>query len=422
MATYTGTGGADSCSGTAGDDTIIGLAGNDTLSGQAGNDLIDGGDGNDAMDGGTGADTLYGGAGNDLYYVDNAGDVASEESTGAGIDDGGGVDRVLSTVSYTLGNFIENLNLLGTDNLDGTGNGINNSLNGNAGANHLWGMGGADLLNGNAGNDSLYGGDGDDSLNGGADNDRLSGDAGADSLNGGDGNDVLYGGAGYDTLDGGTGADTMYGGGGNDTYYVDNAGDVVSEESTGAGIDDGGGDRVMSTISYTLGNFIENLNLLGSADINGTGNYGIGNGLNGNSGNNVLSGLGGNDTLNGADGNDTLIGGQGNDVLNGGNGADIFVFAAANFANGLDTVQDFVHGTDLLRFSAFDYGFTAGHSLSPSEFTAGSSAVGSSAQFIWDASTHTLYWDDDGTGGDAAVAIAVFNAGATVTAADLHFV
>ena len=42
-------------------------------------------------------------------------------------------------------------------------------------------------------------------------------------------NDTLNGGAGNDTLNGGAGADTMTGGTGNDTYYVDNAGDVVTE-------------------------------------------------------------------------------------------------------------------------------------------------------------------------------------------------
>ena len=399
---------------------VDGQGGNDTLTGAAGGDHLWGGAGNDVLDGGTGADTLYGGAGNDVFYVDNTGDVASEESTGAGINDGGS-DRVMTSVSYTLGAFIENMNLMGTGDLDGTGNSINNSLNGNSGANHLWGMAGDDLLLGNAGNDSLYGGDGNDSLNGGADADLLHGDAGVDSLNGGDGHDVAYGDAGNDTLDGGAGADTMYGGAGNDIYYVDNIGDVVSEESAGAGINDGGGDRVMSTVDFTLGTFLENLNLLGGANLNGTGNS-LNNGLNGNSGNNTFMGLGGNDTLNGSGGDDTLAGGQGNDVLNGGTGADTFVFAAAGAANGLDTVQDFVHGTDHLLFTGTDYGFAAGHLLAASEFTAGSSAAGASAQFVWDAAAHTLYWDHDGQGGDAAIAIATFDAGATVTAGDLIFV
>ncbi|MBW8882557.1 MAG: calcium-binding protein [Asticcacaulis sp.] len=133
----------------------------------------------------------------------------------------------------------------------------------------------------------------------------------------------------------------------------------------------------------------------------------------GNSGANILSGLGG---------NDTLIGNAGNDTLWGGTGADSFMFSAAGAANGVDNVQDFVHGTDLLVFASADYGFSAGHGLTASEFTVGSSASGASAQFVWDAAGHTLYWDHDGAGGDAAVAIATFDASATLDASDFHFV
>ena len=64
---------------------------------------------------------------------------------------------------------------------------------------------------------------------GGAGNDTLIGGVGNDTLTGGAGNDTLNGGAGNDTLNGGAGADTMTGGAGNDTYFVDNAGDVVTE-------------------------------------------------------------------------------------------------------------------------------------------------------------------------------------------------
>ena len=60
--------------------------------------------------------------------------------------------------------------------------------------------------------------------------DTLTGTAADDSIRGQGGNDSLAGGLGNDTLDGGAGADTMTGGDGDDVYWVDNAGDVRSEE------------------------------------------------------------------------------------------------------------------------------------------------------------------------------------------------
>ncbi len=270
-------------------------------------------------------------------------------------------------------------------------------------------------FNGGAGNDTFEGSLAADSLNGAGGNDTLHGGGGDDTLSGGDGTDLLYGGDGNDRLDGGTGADTMIGGAGNDTYYVDDALDVVQED------DNGGTDLIVSKLSWTLGLTVENLTLSSAAgDISGTGNTAA-NVLTGNAGANHLWGLDGNDTLSGGAGNDTLYGGAGNDSLTGGDGADMFVFGAAA-VNGTDKVADFVHGTDALVFLSGDYGFAAGHVLSAAEFTVGAKAVGGGAQFVWNASSHTLYWDHDGAGGDAAVALATFGTAATVTASDLHFV
>ena len=68
----------------------------------------------------------------------------------------------------------------GVDNIDGTGNALNNFLIGNDANNVLSGLAGDDLLNGEAGDDLLLGGDG---------NDVLIAHDGADTLVGGAGSD-----------------------------------------------------------------------------------------------------------------------------------------------------------------------------------------------------------------------------------------
>ena len=60
----------------------------------------------------------------------------------------------------------------------------------------------------------------------------------------------------------------------------------------------------------------------------------------------LLTGGDGDEVLQGFDTDDTITGG-GNDILSGGAGADICVFDADD---GVDTIEDFEDGTDLLRF------------------------------------------------------------------------
>ncbi len=259
-------------------------AGNDTIVAMAGNDLLDGGAGND---------TLWGGAGSDTYIVDSASDKISEQTVN-GVDDGGN-DSVFASIGWTLGAFFENLTLTTNSSVDAIGNDLNNQITGGNGSNHLTGFGGNDLLIGNGGTDAL---------------------------------------------DGGAGNDTMFGGSGNDTYYVDSTGDKVSEQTV-AGQDDGGDDTVISSISYTLGDFFERLILTGTANLNGTANPNESCRLTGNDGNNVLTGGFGWDTLVGGGGNDTLIGGEGRDTMYGGAGNDTYYVddegdSESETANGID--------------------------------------------------------------------------------------
>lgn len=290
---------------------VYGMGGDDTIIGTSSADRIDGGDGADYLDGRAGSDTMTGGAGDDTYVVDSANDVVNE-------DGGGGVDTVLSAITYTLGSLIENLTLTGSANIHGTGNLSDNILTGNSGSNHLNAAGGNDTLRGEAGDDILQGMDGDDTLFGGT------------------GADILDGGNGADYLDGGTGADTMYGGAGSDTYVVDDIGDRAADVGPTGDID-----TVLSSITYTLDSSLERLTLTGSAHINGTGHQ-FANLIIGNSGNNLLDGAGGNDTLRGEAGNDTLLGGDGDDVLDGGTGADQLSGGAGNDTFHVDRQDDLV--------------------------------------------------------------------------------
>ncbi|MBK8115749.1 MAG: hypothetical protein IPK44_15245 [Candidatus Accumulibacter sp.] len=123
-------------------------------------------------------------------------------------------------------------------------------------------------------------------------------------LDGGDGDDVIYGSEGADWLDGGKGADQMIGYGGDDTYLVDNAGDTVSEAQNG------GADTVKASVDWTLGDNFENLVLLGTAALKGTGNA-LDNQIAGNGGANTLAGGGGGDSLDGGAGADAMAGGVG---------------------------------------------------------------------------------------------------------------
>jgi serralysin len=117
----------------------------------AGNGLantITGNGGANILDGKAGADTMIGLAGNDTYLVDVAGDITTEAA-------GGGIDTVKSSVTRVLGVNLENLTLTGTTAINGTGNGLANTMSGNSAANRLTGLAGKDILTGNNGNDTF---------------------------------------------------------------------------------------------------------------------------------------------------------------------------------------------------------------------------------------------------------------------------
>lgn len=325
--------------GTSGNNTITPTTINLALQTTALNDTIFALAGNDIIDGGGGADRMEGGIGNDTYTVDTYSDDGFDGNDDLVIEAAGaGTDLVNALVSYRLPTEVENLTLIGTANINGTGNTLNNIIIGNSGNNTLSGDLGNDTLTGNAGADVLDGGDGND------------------ILSGGDDADTLRGGTGADRLDGGTGADVMEGGADDDTYFVDAFSDDGNSSNDDIVIELGGGgnDIVNASVSYILAAEVETLTLTGTAAINGSGNA-LSNTINGNAANNVLSGDLGNDTLNGNAGSDTLFGGGGNDSLLGGNDDD-FLFGEAGSDNlqggaGAD-LMDGGAGTDTLAGQA----------------------------------------------------------------------
>jgi Tol biopolymer transport system component len=91
-------------------------------------------------------------------------------------------DTLQSAVTTTLTANVENLQLTGSNPINGTGNAGNNRITGNIANNILSGGSGNDSLNGEEGNDSLNGGLGNDTLAGNAGNDTLTGAAGIDRI------------------------------------------------------------------------------------------------------------------------------------------------------------------------------------------------------------------------------------------------
>lgn len=411
------------------------------ITGNGAANSLSGAAGDDTLDGGAGADTLSGGAGNDVYRLDDPLDVVLED----GASDPGGIDTIRSVVAHTLGERFENLELLGSASINGTGNALANAITGNAAANSLSGGGGGDTLTGAEGNDTLDGGSGEDRLAGGTGNDlylvdsagdlaleegtidpggidtvqasasytlgerlenlTLAGTASisgtgnvlANRIIGNEADNTLEGGAGNDTLEGRGGADSLRGGAGSDTYIVNGAGDRVDESTVpGSGIDAGGKDVVRSTVSFTLGDFIERLVLTGSA-AKGTGNA-LANTITGNRGTNTLAGLGGADTLDG---------GAGRDTLSGGAGRDSFVFSSPlNPDTNVDLIRDWGAGgtSDLIRLDndVFTELRTPG-ALTTAAFTTGKVASTAEQRIVYDRSTGELYYDPDGSGPAAQV-------------------
>ena len=343
------------------------------------NNKIIGNSANNILDGVTGADTMIGGAGNDTYYVDNAGDTVIEFN-------GEGTDTVQSSISYTLGNHVENLVLLdfakpekglvdgkavlvygypkrneldymqgdAVENYAGTcaltsianlltqaGRPTTESQVVNLAINNNWAINDRSLPAHQLGGSNIN--DQRNILNNyGFRNDIVMGYNETGLAN------LLRSGRGV-ILAVNAGAlwgERAYIGNGAVNHAVTLTGAVYGEVDgvlAGFYLTDSGRGKVSDMTRFVdIATFRKMANVPNAyalytiepvkywqENINGTGNV-LDNQLVGNRGNNTLSGMAGNDVINGEAGDDALYGGDGNDTLHGGQGNDILYGGAGN--------------------------------------------------------------------------------------------
>ena len=414
------------------------------------------------LNGKTGADKMVGGDGSDIYYVDHAGDVVTETNAAAST---GGTDSVYSSLgSYTLGVNVENGRIMATGSANLIGNGLNNVLYAGAGNNVLHGGAGSDTVDYSYATSAVR-------VNLGVTIAQATAGSGSDTLISIEGltgsryNDLLIGNTVANVLNGHAGADRMFGGNGSDIYYVDHAGDVVTE--TNATASTGGTDSVYSSLgSYTLGVNVENGRIMATGSANLIGN-GLNNVLYAGAGNNVLHGGAGSDTvdysyatsavrvnlgvtiaqatagsgsdtliaierltgskyndvLSGSTGNNKINGGAGNDILSGAAGLDIFRFSNALSATAnVDTIKDFASVYDSIELeNAVFTKLSVVGALAAANFKANTTgrATDSNDYVVYETDTGRLFYDADGSGAGVSVMIATLTGAPTLTHADI---
>ncbi|CAA6606450.1 hypothetical protein MTBLM1_90119 [Rhodospirillaceae bacterium LM-1] len=258
------------------------------------------------------------------------------------------------------------------------------------------------------GNDTITGTTADDVIYGDSGNDIITGGAGNNKLDGGDGNDwAWYSGADSVTVYMGTGtASTVYssvsyndslsgiehvkGSGGNDFFYFSNLFTSATSVTGGAGTD-----TLILTGDYSSGVSLTHLDTVETVSLSGGTSYNVTLGVStsaltyidastassaifdgsangggfsfhgsagadsiiGGSANDTLVGGSSADSINGGSGFDTLIGGMGSDHLTGGAGNDVFYYTGTPSILGVDTITDFVSGTDKFFVDATSFGF-----------------------------------------------------------------
>ena len=383
--------------------TALNLTGNalaQEIYGNAGANILNGGI--DAL-----RDVLTGYGGNDTYIINSANDFIVEAAGG------GTADRVQASVSFVLAadddiEFMETINAAAVTTINLTGNGLAQSITGNAAGNilnggidavadTLIGLGGNDVYVINSANDIIV------EVAGGGTSDRVQASvsfvlAADDNIeimqttNAGFttaidfiGNAIaqaIYGNNGVNNLDGGvdTVRDTLIGYGGNDNYFIRSTADLIVEAAGGGTVD-----AAYTSVSYTLAadDDIETFGTIFSTAttaLNLTGN-GLSQSISGNAGANILNG------------------GLGNDTLTGFGGSDIFLFnTALNAATNHDTITDFNVAADTIQLENAIFALLATTGVLAANLFEDTSIGGQSGSeiIIYDRANGDLYYDTNG--------------------------
>ncbi|MGX7895867.1 M10 family metallopeptidase C-terminal domain-containing protein [Tsuneonella sp. HG222] len=345
------------------------------LRGNSGDNRLEAGNGNDILQGGAGADTLIGGAGFDLAdYSQSSGAVTINLLTGRGSGSEAEGDT-LETIEWVIGGYYD-------DTL--VGDAENNVLTGLFGADTLIGGGGIDTASyesdagsvfvnltlgrgyGNASSGDTY--DSIENVIGTSYNDFLIGDPGVNRLDGAAGDDIIIGAVGPDVVVGGAGADWA--------SFEDNSGVVFINLMLARGFNNAAEGDTYQGVEHLIGGLMDDF-FIGDDNAN---------------------------RLNGAMGADTLVG-------NG--GQDIYMFTYAPGATSiwgnpnLDLILDFATGVDRIELSAGAFPGLPVGTLAAGAFWAGTAAHDGDDRILYDAGTGKLFFDPDGTGGQAALLFAV---------------
>lgn len=387
----------------SGNDTINGTAGDDRqLQGtDRGNDVYNMGGGNDWVTGGIGNDTINGGAGWDGLDYSNTSfnegitafrGVAINMATGTAIDPWGGTDT-FSSIEEVYGSR------------------FNDSFTGSALRDQFTGLRGNDTFNGGADKDTIdysqdrwFGG-----LRGIVVDLQTSvvGTAIHGTITDGFGNtdktidiERVVGTAFDDVFVGSAAGNVFWGGEGLDSYRGDLGSDMISFSRKFTGTPQTGinVDLRLATRQVINDGFANTENALNIEDVEGSD---FGDRIFGNLNDNWITGR------DGADG------------MFGGNGADHFEWwDQSHFGDG-DKINDFksVTANVVHDFLSFDHAAFAGMTTAVTlvNGTAATAAVGT---FIFDTVTDLLYWDSDGTGAAAGVAVCKLVGVGALAAAD----